>query len=491
MFCRACGIEFPAHAKFCRSCGKPLEISIPGPQYNVGNSIQSSPGVSPPSRSVAKLGGVLAAAAAIGTVLFVVLTHQPQGDDDARSVVPSTVRTVDDSVSNPLLNVRAGDCALGAGKSVSIPFAPTNIPAGLSVDRTQLCAIASESAHRNEAEIRKQLEGLCQAYLPLMRRAGIDDYAVAAQTLQNSENASDNATQQAILVLKECANKDLAVRTALSGLGIRIYSVGSVRTPRGSCLAYLEEMTGMQGAGGSTSYFLHGTGECSNENFHKSDLVFHPESNPSGRPPGDVIHDLYAYTGPLPSEWIYKGVKYPFGGTGSVAISATKETDSAKVGPERSASSTSPPQTSATTMAWREASLDALQKAAGDGDADAQTELALRFQQGNSVAKDYQQAAMWYRKAADLGSPRAATNLGWMYVLAEGVERNDKEAITLFQAAAVKGYPNAQDSLGWMYQHGRGVPKDIPTAMDWYRKAAAQGFEKSKQNLALLESKQG
>ena len=81
-----------------------------------------------------------------------------------------------------------------------------------------------------------------------------------------------------------------------------------------SCVGYLEEMTGMVEGGGATQYFLFGTGPCEDRDFHDPKVLFNPIANPSGLPPGDVIRDRFAYTGPLPSEWVYQDRHFPFGG---------------------------------------------------------------------------------------------------------------------------------------------------------------------------------
>jgi len=219
--------------------------------------------------------------------------------------------------TSTILDKRAVDCRLGTGDGVTITFAATTIPDGISADHTTLCNLASEAAARQKDTTRSQLANMCRTYSPLLRRLGTDDFEVAAETLQNSVAEPDAATKQAISIFYECAHKDAAVKMANSGISIRIYSVGSLKslTRVGStCLGYLEEMSGMKEAGGSTSYFLFGTGDCAKRDYQNKKLSFHPEANPSGRPPGDVMRSLYAYTGPLPTEWTYKGVRYPFGG---------------------------------------------------------------------------------------------------------------------------------------------------------------------------------
>lgn len=56
--------------------------------------------------------------------------------------------------------------------------------------------------------------------------------------------------------------------------------------------------------------------------------------------------------------------------------------------------------------------LEALRRAAEQGDADAQFNLGLVYAQGFGVAKDYVQAYMWWNLAAAAGNEEAATNRG-------------------------------------------------------------------------------
>ena len=53
-------------------------------------------------------------------------------------------------------------------------------------------------------------------------------------------------------------------------------------------------------------------------------------------------------------------------------------------------------------------------KAADQGYATAQFNLALMYYNGRGVPRDYQAAARWYRKAADQGNAKAQYNLGQM-----------------------------------------------------------------------------
>ncbi|MBL0641313.1 sel1 repeat family protein, partial [Aeromonas veronii] len=54
-------------------------------------------------------------------------------------------------------------------------------------------------------------------------------------------------------------------------------------------------------------------------------------------------------------------------------------------------------------------------QAAEQGDAEAQFNMGLMYDQGQGVPQDDGQAMAWYRLAAEQGHVGAQFNLGWMY----------------------------------------------------------------------------
>ena len=56
--------------------------------------------------------------------------------------------------------------------------------------------------------------------------------------------------------------------------------------------------------------------------------------------------------------------------------------------------------------------LQLLRPLANQGDASAQYNLGVLYQQGQGVPQDYAEAVKWYRKAADQGDASAQYNLG-------------------------------------------------------------------------------
>ena len=91
-----------------------------------------------------------------------------------------------------------------------------------------------------------------------------------------------------------------------------------------------------------------------------------------------------------------------------------------------------------------------------------------------------------YRKAAEQGNAIAQFNLGVMYEQGRGVGQSDTKAVAWFRQAAEQGYAYAQFNLGFMYEEGRGVGQSDAEAVAWYRKAAEQGNAYAKKKIEKL-----
>jgi len=120
------------------------------------------------------------------------------------------------------------------------------------------------------------------------------------------------------------------------------------------------------------------------------------------------------------------------------------------------------------------------------GDAMAQYNLGLMYDNGEGVPEDHTEAVKWYRKAAEQGLAKAQFNLGLMYDNGRGVPEDHTEAVKWYRKAAEQGLAEAQFNLGFVYANGEGVPEDDTEAVKWYRKAAEQGLAKAQFNLGLM-----
>ena len=67
----------------------------------------------------------------------------------------------------------------------------------------------------------------------------------------------------------------------------------------------------------------------------------------------------------------------------------------------------------------------------------------------------------WYRLAADQGDAGAQYNLGVMYDNGQGVPQNYAEAVKWYRLAADQGDASAQYNLGVMYDNGRGRAAEL------------------------------
>jgi len=130
-----------------------------------------------------------------------------------------------------------------------------------------------------------------------------------------------------------------------------------------------------------------------------------------------------------------------------------------------------------------------LRQLAEQGDASAQYNLGLMYDNGTGVPQDYAEAARLYRLAADQGHTSAQYNLGLMYTKGTGVPQDYAEAAMLYRLAADQGDDWAQNNLGFMYDNGYGVPQDYAEAMRWYRLAADQGNADAQNNLDQRDRK--
>jgi hypothetical protein len=111
-----------------------------------------------------------------------------------------------------------------------------------------------------------------------------------------------------------------------------------------------------------------------------------------------------------------------------------------------------------------------------DRPASAQVEVgvAYEFGWGSGRARDYVEAAKWYRKAAEQGFAKGQAQLASLYAFGRGVQRDHVEAAKWYRLAADQGDGDAQLSLGIMYHNGTGVPKDNTQAYKWIMLALAR-----------------
>ena len=99
-------------------------------------------------------------------------------------------------------------------------------------------------------------------------------------------------------------------------------------------------------------------------------------------------------------------------------------------------------------------------------------EAEKNYQKGNELleAKKYDKAFAAYEKAANDGHAGAQYNLATFYIAGKVVPQDYNKAVEYFEKAANQGLKDAQFYLAAMYHQGAGVPKDEQKAQYWARK---------------------
>ncbi|GEM_PF-4130510 len=113
------------------------------------------------------------------------------------------------------------------------------------------------------------------------------------------------------------------------------------------------------------------------------------------------------------------------------------------------------------------------QKAADMDYAEAQRNLAIALEQGNSADKE--RIFNLYSQAAEKEDAVALNNLGCCYLDGDGTEENVKKAIKCFEAAISKGDDLAKINLADCYSIGNGVRANAKKAFNLYSQAAENG----------------
>ncbi|MDB4786088.1 sel1 repeat family protein, partial [bacterium] len=107
------------------------------------------------------------------------------------------------------------------------------------------------------------------------------------------------------------------------------------------------------------------------------------------------------------------------------------------------------------------------------------------------VPKDDTKAVKWYRKAAEEGFATAQFNLAYIYYQGEVVPQDYAEALKWNRRAAEQGVVEAQANLGLMYESGEGVAQDYPKAYMFYNLAAIdEQFKGFRERIKSLMTKE-
>ena len=122
-------------------------------------------------------------------------------------------------------------------------------------------------------------------------------------------------------------------------------------------------------------------------------------------------------------------------------------------------------------------------QAAQQGNSSAQNNLGIAYENGNGVEQDDTLAAYWYEKAAQQGNAKAQNNLAYLYAHGKGVKKDYQRALGYYQQSALNNNPLAQNNLATMYECGLGITMNPQMAIYWYKKAIALGNAAAEKNL--------
>ena len=116
----------------------------------------------------------------------------------------------------------------------------------------------------------------------------------------------------------------------------------------------------------------------------------------------------------------------------------------------------------------------------------AQYFYGVCFAEGEGTPKNDAEAVKWYRKAAEQGLAQAQVELAICCQRGQGTAKNAQEGVKWLKKAAVQSDAEAQFRLGVCYYNGAGVGQNLSEALRWMRLAVQNGSGDAKQMLKKL-----
>ena len=105
------------------------------------------------------------------------------------------------------------------------------------------------------------------------------------------------------------------------------------------------------------------------------------------------------------------------------------------------------------------------------------------YSKGRGIKTDYQEGIKWYKKAAEQGYAESQLNLAVKYHLGQGIKADKNTAIKWYTKAAEQGHEEAQFNLGYLYYLSKTNEKK---AEKWFLKSANQGVTRAQNFLGKL-----
>jgi TPR repeat protein len=95
--------------------------------------------------------------------------------------------------------------------------------------------------------------------------------------------------------------------------------------------------------------------------------------------------------------------------------------------------------------------VSALEVYSYDGDGKAAYELANRYDYGNGVDQNYNEALKWYTKASELGIKKSNVEIGYLYLFGLGTSKDVTKAQSFFQTSIDDGITEGYVGMGRSY----------------------------------------
>lgn len=128
-------------------------------------------------------------------------------------------------------------------------------------------------------------------------------------------------------------------------------------------------------------------------------------------------------------------------------------------------------------------------KAAKQGFAPAQNNLANMYEQGLGVVPDTREAAHWYLVAARLGEAHAQHSIANYYLKGTGVEQDPVKGMQWMKCAARQRHKSAFVDLVMIYLNGGVIPADPIQAKAWSLVAVQLGVSIADDKMAVLNKR--
>ena len=135
--------------------------------------------------------------------------------------------------------------------------------------------------------------------------------------------------------------------------------------------------------------------------------------------------------------------------------------------------------------------LPEIQRAAEQGNPNAQAILGTMYKRGWGVERNDSQAYEWLEKSAKQGNKMAQNNLAGLYARDNTQNNDDKVLQMLHQSAENSNAVSAHYNLGVMYENGYGTAVDLQKAEYYFSKAAASGNKRAIEALENVRRRMG